>query len=563
LGAATACTGTVVSTGDSPPDPDTGGSIGTPSGGSTTPGAGGSGGTTSSGSGGTGGSGVVELNLKGSPTYYRVIRITKDQWINITKDLLGIPDGADLAQNIQDAVGTMTDFVNNENLLDVDQRAHDDFQTAAEALAAKVTATDSALAKVYSGTDAAGFISTFGRRAYRRPLTDAEKSAYMTLFSSGSTLMGSRSAFAKGASLVIRAMLQSPNFLYRTELTKAGTPLTAYEMAAKLSLWLRNTTPTDALLDSAAGPGKLDTADGAVAAAKTMVDDAAATKPVMRSFTGQYLHFDRIGLVTKVATPSFKPAIVPELEESSYLFFDKIFSMGLGIKEVFTSTSGFVGPNMAALYGNMSAPASGYVERDLGANRVGYFTQLPYLITNSHESDPDSIHRGVFMNFDVLCSTLGPPNITPPSLPLRMPGETNRQVVDKTTAGCGQQCHNQMINPIGFAFEHFDGLGQYRETEKNGNDNLKIDASGTFNFIDGAKSYKDATDLMNILAKEPQVHQCFAKKMASYGLQRDVIAADMGLIKTLATTSSNGSWKQVILDLVKQDAFRIRSGGAQ
>ena len=117
-----------------------------------------------------------------------------------------------------------------------------------------MTATDAALATVYSGTDAAGFITTLGRRAYRRPLTTAEQSTYMTLYNTGSTLTGTRSAFAKGASLVIRAMLQSPYFLYRTELGANGAPLSGYEMAAKLSLWLRGTTPSDALLDSAAGP---------------------------------------------------------------------------------------------------------------------------------------------------------------------------------------------------------------------------------------------------------------------------------------------------------------------
>src|SRR4029077_15984997 len=151
------------------------------------------------------------------------------------------------------------------------------FQTAAETLAAQVTATDAALAKVYTGTDPAGLITTLGRRAYRRPLTTAEQSTYMTLYNQGSALMGTRSTFAKGASLVIRAMLQSPNFLFRTELGAKGAPLNAYEMAAKLALWLRGTGPDDKTLDLAAGTGKLDTADGAAALATTMVGEAAAT----------------------------------------------------------------------------------------------------------------------------------------------------------------------------------------------------------------------------------------------------------------------------------------------
>lgn len=573
LGAATACTGTLGGgAGDEGPDNGggSGGSVSTGAGGSTqTPGKTGgkgataAGGSTSSGSGGSDAT-AVELDLTGSPAYLRFVRLTNDQWANSTKDLLGVPDGATLSQNFQDAVPGMTDFINNELLLTVDSRAWSDFQSASEALADKVTASDAALAKVYTGTDAAGFIAKFGRKAYRRELTSAEKASYMTLFTSGSTLTGSRSTFAKGASLVIRAMLQSPYFLYRTELTDGGKPLSGYEIAAKLSLWLRNTTPSDALLDSAAGPGKLDTADGAAALAKTMLEEPAATS-VMRAFHGQYLHFDRFNNLTKTGVSNYTTDLNPSLQEASYQFFDRIFSTGLGLKDVFTSTTGYVNADLAKLYGNgVKAPASGYGAVDLGAKRAGFFNQLPFLTLYAHNADPDSIHRGVSMNKDVLCSTLGPPAAVIPMLPARQPGQTNRQLVDMFTSGCGQQCHNEMINPMGFAFEHYDGMGQYRDKESHGSESLDIDASGSFAFIDGRKSYKDSSELMQLLSTEQQVHQCYVKKLASFGLQRDVIAKDMPLVSALANSSmaSSGSVKQVIIDLVKQDAFRIH-GGAQ
>jgi hypothetical protein len=230
-----------------------------------------------SGSGGSGGSGSSsgtgapgQLNLDGSPQYFRMVRLTNAQWARAVQDVLKLSAPSGLEQNFQSPVIGTTDFSNNELVLDVNQESWADFQQAAETLANQVTATDTALAQVYSGTDAAGFIQTVGRRAYRRPLTSAEQSAYMSLYSKGSSLSGTRSTFAKGASMVLRAMLQSPNFLYRTEMAPKGQPLSGYEMAAKLSLWLRGTTPSDSLLDSAAGPGKLDTADGAATLASTM-----------------------------------------------------------------------------------------------------------------------------------------------------------------------------------------------------------------------------------------------------------------------------------------------------
>jgi hypothetical protein len=502
----------------------------------------------------------AKLNLQGSPNYYRVVRLTNEQWTNSVQTALRLPARPALAEAFQNVVSGTTDFTNNELILGVDSRSWSDYQTAAETLAAQVQSDPALLAALYSGTDSAGFIASVGRRVYRRPLTGDEATAYQKLFDTGPNQAGTQSNFAKGASLVVEAMLQSPYFLYRTELGAAGAPLSAYEMAAKLSLWLRNSSPDDALLDASAGPGKLDTADGAAAMAKKMLDEPAA-KAVMRKFHGEFLHFDRYSELSKVGVANYDPKINPELAESSYLFFDKIFSQGLGVKDVFLSTTGFVGPTMAPLYGS-AASGTGFVEQNLGSNRVGFFMQVPFLALYAHNADPDAIHRGVSISLDVLCAPLGPPADVIPPLPTPKPGETNRQRVDAHTKGCGGACHNSMINPLGFAFENFDGMGQYRETEKN---MLPIDASGSFDFVDGTKTYKNAAELMQILATDQQTHLCYSKKLASFGLQRDIVEADLPLLATLASTSasSSGSLKQVVIDLVKQNAFRTRAGGVQ
>jgi hypothetical protein len=552
--AAAACTANITDSGGNGPN----GSPAGPGMGGITPGGAGTPGVEPSATAG-------KLNLSGTPTYYRVMRLTNEQWTNSVQSVLALTAPPTLAESFQNAVSGTTDFTNNELVLDVDSRGWSDYQAAAEALATQVTSDAALLSKLYSGADSAGFINAVGRRVYRRPLTAAETAAYQKLFEVGSTLSGARSTFAKGASVVLEAMLQSPYFLYRSELGAAGAPLSGYEMAAKLSLWLRSSTPDDSLLDAAAGPGKLETAEGAAAAAQKLLEDPAA-KLVMRRFHGQFLHFDRYAELSKVGVANYNPSINAELAESSYLFFDKIFSQGLGLKDVFLSTTGFVGPSMASLYeGGLAAPASGFVERDLGSNRAGYFLQLPFLILYAHNDMPDSIHRGVSMSLDVLCAPLGPPAANIPPLPTPKAGQTNRMRVDEHTKGCGNICHNNMINPLGFAFENFDGMGQYRETEKSGDQLLPIDSSGSFNFVDGTKTYKNAAELMKVLASDQQAHLCYAKKLASFGLQRDVIEADLPLLNELSSksASSNGSIKQVLLDLVQQDAFRVRAGGAQ
>ena len=557
IAALAGCNGTI---GDVPSGSGGSGSGTGNAGGASNTGVGGAGNTTTTGTAGTTGTPMAgKLDLSGSPKYFRVVRLTNTQWAQAVQTLLNVPSGG-LEQNFESPVSGMTAFTNNELVLGFGSRNWQDYQSAAETLAAQVTATDAALAKVYSGTDPAGLITTLGRRAYRRPLTAAEQSTYLALYNKGSTLMGTRSAFAKGASLVIRAMLQAPDFLFRTELGAKGAPLNGYEMAAKLSLLLRGTGPDDKTLDSAAGPGKLDTADGAAALATTMLGEATAPS-VMRQFHGEWLRFADYSDISKVNVPTYKASLNPEYLESSYRFFDNIFTQGLGLKEILLSTNGYYGPGMAALYG-VTAPASGsYAQADLGAKRVGYFAQLPYLTLHGHNADANSIKRGVTLNLDVLCATLGAPATTIPPVPPLEPGQTNRQRIDKLTGTCGMSCHNDMINPLGFSFEHFDGMGQSRETENGG---LTIDSSGSYTFSDGTtKTWTDAAGLMQVLASTPQTHTCYAKKLASFGLQRDVIVNDMPLLTSMTSASmasGTSSEKQLIIQLVRSDAFRTHGG---
>jgi len=500
------------------------------------------------------------LALDEAPKYYRVIRLSNAQWAAAVQTVLNIPSGG-LEQNFEGAVTGMTDFANNELVLGFDSRNWQDFQSAAESLASQVTASTSALAKVYSGTDAQGLISAVGRRAYRRPLTTAEQQAYMTLYTTGAAqTTGSGTAFTKGAYLVISAMLQSANFLFRTELGAQGAPLNTFEMAAKLSLWLRGTSPDDKTLDLAAGTtAKLDTADGAATLAQTMLGETA-TAAVMRDFHNQWLSIDDFAQVTKENLPAFTSTLPTEFQESSYRFFDNIFSQGLGLKDVLLSTSGFYGPGMAKLYG-VTAPSSGYTQSDLGSKRVGFFSQIPYLTLNGLNGEPNPILRGVTLVRSVLCATLGPPAANIPPIPALMPGQTDRQRIDTLTGSCGSVCHNNMINPLGFAFEHYDGLGQWQDTENGG---LTIDASGSYTFADGTtKTWNDATGMMQALASTSQAHTCFAKKLASFGMQRNITASDMPLLNSLTSasmTSGTNSEKQLILQLVRSDSFRTHGG---
>jgi len=523
---------------------------------------GGTSGTAGDGAGGTSGVPPADeprpVSMEGAPIYSRFLRLTNDQWENSVHDILRLTAPTGASDGFLHAVSGTTDFDNNERVVTVTDTAWSDFQLAAEIVANQVTATDAALQAVVTTTDPATFIKTFGRRAFRRDLTAAEVTAYTTLYTTGTmfTPSGTQSAFTMGAQLVIMAMLQSPSFLYRSEMGDLGSPLSGYEMAAKLSLWIRDTTPTDAMLD-VAKTGTFDTATGATAQATAMLEDPAAGN-VMRKFHGQLYKFALYDTISKDNVAGYSGALNSEFSQAAYAFFDYIFSQNHGVKDILTSNVGFAGPGMAALYG--LSVSGGGVQQVTLSDRSGFYAQAPFLTLWAINNDPDSIHRGVRINLDTLCADPGVPSATLPAVPAVQPGQTNRDRYTTLTAGCGATCHGQVINPIGFAFENFDGVGRYRDTD-NGQ---PVDASGEYPFAEGMKSFDGSAELMQIMASGTQAHQCWAKKMASYALERDLVEGERPLVESLGAVSlaSNASLKQVMLALVSEDAFRTHIGGA-
>lgn len=491
--------------------------------------------------------------LDGKPLYTRFMRLTNAQWERAVQDILELDAPPDKARFFQTPVAGATDFVNNEAVLEVTNDLWAQYHLATKEVVQAFTASDAPLQRIYAGNNPREFIETFGRRAYRRPLTEEEVDRLEEIFTVGAGLSGTASSFTIGAGLVIEAMLQSPHFLYRTELGANGAPLSGYEIASKLSFLLRGTTPSDELLD-AAGRGELDSSANVVERARQMLEEPDALE-VFRDFHAELFEFQRYTDVTK-DLPEFNPAITAELEEASVRFFERIFTEGLGVREVLTSTQGYVGPLLAELYG-VQAPRT-MTLMDLGPERAGYFSQVPFLMLYGDNEHADAIHRGVHLNYEVLCAEIPPPPAAI-SLPPATGGQTDRERVAAGTAPCGNGCHDAYINPLGFAFENFDGMGRLRTTD-NG---VPVDTSSSYPFADGTRSFANAPELMNIMATTEMAHACYAKYIAGYALQRDLAAADTELVAQLMSASLNqgSSMKQLLLDLIAHPAFLTRNGG--
>ena len=458
-------------------DPGVGGSAGTAAGSSGASGAGGAGGSSgstganggtsgASGSTGTGGSvgggpSGYNIPLNGVPIRSHFVRLTHQQWENSVRDLLKLTAAPGLSATFAGDPPNGT-FSNNERALFVTSNHRTDYERAAEDLARRVATNAQARTAIGASGNAANFIRAFGRRAFRRPLEAAEQQRYEALFASAATLYTSGDAFANGVELVVRAMLQSPYFLYRTELGTDGTPLSSFEIASKLSFLLRDTIPDDALLD-AAERNELGTPEAVTQRAQTMLD-APEALPVLARYHSELFGLFRYDTIDKdpTAFPTYNTAMNADFMEADRLFFNGLFQQGQGLREILTSTVAFVNAATAPLYG-VSASGSGFTQVTLGPERPGFLTRLGFLAFNANLREPDPIHRGVEISHRVLCSDLAPPNGEIPPLPAAMPGQTNRE---RVTAHTGQGecagCHVSIINPLGFAFENFDAIGRIR-----------------------------------------------------------------------------------------------------
>jgi hypothetical protein len=500
----------------------------------------------------------------------RLARLSRQQWSNTVRDLLKLTDISDVDKDISG--DALVGFDSQADALFVGEMLRQEFATAAEKLAGKVTGDPAALARLVPAggpSDIAGrgraFISSFGLRAFRRPLTDAEVTTHLALFNQGPTLYPGVEAFNAGVSLVIQAMLQSPHFLYRTELGTATAgasklPLNDYEVSAKLAFAITNTMPDDALF-SAAAAGQLQERANVISQAKRLLAGPRG-KEGLTNFQAQVFRLGTYDGITRdpAVFPDFKPNTPASMRTEVVRFLEWIFTEGRGVKDIYTTPIGFVNSAIAPLYGltgNFTADTFTKVDLD-PSQRSGLLTQPGFLSSYITGTDPDIIHRGVFIALRILCVTLPPPSPLATPLPEFQPNMTNRERVEKTTGRgtCGEGCHSSLLNPLGYAFENYDAIGKHRTIDHG----KPVDAASVA-MLDGApKSFSNGVELSRLIAEAKQTHACYAQNMMTYLHGRLLAAEEQPTVDYYARLSRAGmvSLQDLELALVTNDAFLNR-----
>lgn len=458
---------------------------------------------------------------------------------------LGFENNADLYQPTPKTVAALTDLAE-----DVATRAIAQHKT--ELL--PCTASDRACAQQA--------IASLGRRAFRRPLTDDEAAALLTLFDVGMT---KKNDFDTALTWVLEAMLQSPQFLYRVEPGGAprpdGTlPFTGYELASRLSYFLWRSMPDDELL-AAAESGALDTDEGVRAQANRLLDSPKASD-AMADYFRQVFSLDRMRDLEKAKSvyPEFTPALAQAWQDSMVAFTAEVAARG-HLSDLYRDDAIYADSTLAPVLSLTPAPAPNGMQRFAYSHAGGLLAQpgLMAYLASPDQSSP--IRRGVFALRALICQPIGDP---PPNLAITIPpinaNQTTRQRFDQHAGipGCNA-CH-RVIDPLGDGFEHFDALGRYRTRDNN----LPVDSSGELVSISEQSlngTFDGTGALAEKLAVSRQVHDCFATNTFRFALGRVENHDDECALQQVQEQffDTGGSFRQLMLQIALSDQFRTRA----
>jgi len=491
----------------------------------------------------------------------RLARLSHVQWQNTVEDLLHLGDTDDLTEHFVDSA-IPSWFENDRDTHEVDPTLWLQYQAAAEELSAQVAADPELFDKVVPVRERDTFILTFGKRAFRRPLTQKELEAYTALFDGGAAIFGSGDPFVDGAHAVIAAMLQSPYFLYQSLGYLGpgeGTELDDYELASKLSYSLWNTMP-DTELFAAAEAGL--TPDVLAQQARRMLQDERSAAMV-RDLHRQWLDIDRYINIWRTDEERYDDYLLSTpyaMTLEVYAYVDRVAYGGGTVEDLFSSRETLVEDRLAATYGVEGVKGhdnASMVQVSLDpSERAGLFTLSGFLALQSDGATEDLIHRGAYLNHAVLCVDVPSPGQAVPPLPVDGTEDlTLRELVDEHTSTCGAGCHTDYINPVGFALANYDAYGAYQVI-----DNGKtIDSSGTYAFDSGERSWSDGVEFLEGLAVDPQVHRCYVEHLLTYAEGRRMGPSDDARVDAYMEKSLDGEpIIELIYGIVTDPDYRLR-----
>jgi len=500
------------------------------------------------------------------PTSLR--RLTAEQYDHTIRDLLGLDGGYTAEFSPDERIGA---FKSNGNAAVVELQV-EEYMDAAEAVATDATTDLTVLLPCDAATGdacAEQFLGDFAMRAYRRPLEAGELDRVLAVYQSGKD--ASDGDMQSGLRVAIAAVLQSPFFLYHVEFGQPSAgddvvPLGNYELASRLSYFLWDSMPDDALFDAAA-TGSLETADGVREQVDRMLASPKAQETIA-SFHQQWLGVDELEHVEKDPElfPLYDSTLAASMKDDVASFAQWVITEGDGnLQTLLTANVTLTDdPRLHELYGVV--PPEGRLPGEpieLPADqRAGLLTMPGVLAEHAHPDQTSPILRGVLLRQEFLCQQLPPP---PPDVdnvpPSPSPDATTReQFAQHTEDPACSGCHVQ-IDPLGFGLEAYSSVGAFRTEEDNG---LPIDDLGEVVLSDVDGEFQGGVELAGKLAESEFVQDCVSRQWFRYALGRIETEADSCALDGIAEAfnESDQDVRVLLREIALSSAFRFRKGDA-
>lgn len=537
-------------------------------------------GGTGSGTGGADGSGGSDPSvcIPGVPVTSQFPRLTGRQYDNVIEDLLGvttIASGSFVGQKPSamlnpDFEGSMNRYAWDAYLLTAETIASD--VMADPGLRANFIACDPAAAGCMTET-----IRNFGRKAFRRPMTDGDIARFEAL--AVTEIQGTPEEIAE---TTLFAFLASPSFLTITEL-ESGTPmaednapegaikLSSFEVAARLSFLLWGSIP-DEELNTAATAGQLTTKAQILAQAQRMVsgENQAKVAPQVVQALRAWAQMDDDNSHwfdtnhPAETYPEFTAQTNEALSGEMDAFFTDVAIAGGSFSDLFLSPFAFVNQHNAAIYDKDPAAYGDDFEKiELDpTQRPGFLTRGGFLAGYAHSTWTSPILRGAYINLKMIGYDPGPPSPNAPNSP-KPTGTytTERAYVEALTspADC-VGCHSNYVNPPGFVLENFDAIGAWQDVDPRGD---PIDPKVNLTVGGSTKEITTPLQLMTEIAAAPSARRNFAEKVTAFASGRPPNSNDACTVETLETALASETYTVVNLltDLTQADSLRLRTVG--
>ena len=408
---------------------------------------------------------------------------------------------------------------------------------------------------------AAAIVAGLARRAYRRPVTVDDLEQLVSFYRRGHAAGG----FEAGVETALRALLASPEFLFRIERDPEGAApgepyrVTGLELASRLSFFLWSSLPDDELLDVAAAGGLRDPAALRAQVRRMLADPRAAT--LTTNFASQWLHLRNLDAVRPDARlfPDFDDNLRQGFRRETELLFQSILDEDRSVVDLLTADYTFANERVARHYGFPGVYGDHFRRVDLpeGSPRAGLLGHGSILTVTSYATRTSPVLRGKWILENLLGTPPPPPPANVPPLEetrsnTRVVSMRERMAAHRRNPQCAV-CH-QIMDPAGLSMENFDAIGRWRDAEGG----AAIDAAGN---LPGGEDFDGVAGLRGALLERPEVFVgTVTEKLLTYALGRGLDHADAPAVRAIARAAAADGYRlsSLILGIVESTPFQMR-----